>query len=134
MAQKTLRALGRPTAECSIVLTDDADIAALNRSYRRVAGPTDVLAFPMAEGAFARLAPECLGDVVISVETAVRQAEGGDLKTELALLLVHGILHLVGYDHGTPRERRRMWKRQAVLLTLCGVATPGGWASLSGAT
>lgn len=134
MAQKTLRALGRPTAECSIVLTDDADIAALNRIYRRVAGPTDVLAFPMTEGAFAQLAPECLGDVVISVETAARQAGGCDLKAELALLLVHGMLHLVGYDHGTPRERRRMWKRQEALLALCGIAAPDGWASPSRAT
>jgi probable rRNA maturation factor len=115
------------------VLTDDAAIADLNRQYRRVAGPTDVLAFPMTEGPFARLAPECLGDVVISAETAARQADGGDLGAELALLLVHGILHLVGYDHGTPGERRRMWKRQEALLAACGVVAPAGWASRSGA-
>src|SRR5512136_91949 len=109
----TLRALGRPTAECSVVLVDDAGIAALNRTYRGVVCPTDVLAFPMTEGPFAELTPDCLGDVVISAETAVRQARGGDLNAEFALLLVHGILHLAGYDHETLRQRQRMWKRQA---------------------
>ncbi|OGB92017.1 MAG: rRNA maturation RNase YbeY, partial [candidate division NC10 bacterium RBG_16_65_8] len=113
-----------------MVLVDDADIAALNRTYRGVAGPTDVLAFSMTEGPFAQVTPECLGDVVISAETAVRQARGGDLRAELGLLLVHGILHLVGYDHGTLRDRRRMWKRQASLLAACGIAPPAGWASL----
>ena len=113
-----------------MVLVDDAGIAALNRSYRGVSGPTDVLAFPMAEGPFANLATNCLGDVVISVETALRQARDGDLEAECALLLVHGILHLVGYDHGTPTERRRMWKRQADVLAACGVTIPARWADL----
>ena len=112
-----------------MVLVDDAGIAALNRTYRGVNGPTDVLAFPMAEGPFTDLAPDCLGDVVISAETALRQARGGDLRAECALLLVHGILHLLGYDHGTPRQRERMWKRQAAALAACGVAVPPGWAS-----
>ncbi len=112
-----------------MVLVDDADIATLNRTYRGMAGPTDVLAFPMTEGPLAEITPECLGDVVISVETAVRQARDGDLRAELALLLVHGMLHLVGYDHGTLRERRRMWKRQATLLAASGIAVPDGWAS-----
>ena len=112
-----------------MVLVDDAAIAALNRTYRGIGSPTDVLAFPMAEGPFAQLATDCLGDVVISVETAVRQARGGDLEAECALLLVHGILHLVGYDHGTVRERRRMWKRQADLLAACGMVVPEGWAN-----
>lgn len=133
MAQKTLRALGRPTADCSVVLVDDADIAVLNRTYRGVADSTDVLAFPMAEGPLAAITPDCLGDVVISVETAARQARGGDPGAELALLLVHGILHLVGYDHKALRDRRRMWKRQAEILAACGIATPEGWASVSSA-
>lgn len=111
-----------------MVLVDDDAIAALNRAYRGVAGPTDVLAFPMTEGRFGNLAPDCLGDVVISAETALRQARDGDLKAECALLLVHGILHLLGYDHGTPRQRDRMWKRQEAVLAACGVAVPGGWA------
>jgi probable rRNA maturation factor len=110
------------------MLVDDADIAALNRTYRGVAHPTDVLAFPMTEGRFATLAPDCLGDVVISVETALRQAQRHGLKAELALLLVHGILHLLGYDHGTLRDGRRMWKEQTAVLAACGVAVPVRWA------
>jgi probable rRNA maturation factor len=115
-----------------VVLLDDAGIAALNRTYRGVRGTTDVLAFPMLEGPFKRLSPECLGDVAISVETAARQARHGDLDAELALLLVHGILHLVGYDHGTIRDRQRMWKKQAALLSACNIQLPddgGGFPS-----
>ena len=111
-----------------MVLVDDAGIAALNRTYRGVLGPTDVLAFPMAEGPFKRLSPDCLGDVAISAETAHRQARHGDFDAELALLMVHGILHLVGYDHGTASDRRRMWKKQAALLAASGIRVPDGWA------
>ena len=103
-------------------------MARLNRTYREVAGPTDVLAFPMQEGRFARLAPACLGDVVISAETAARQA-GDGLQAELALLLTHGILHLAGYDHGTARDRARMWKKQRALLADAGFAVPRAWGN-----
>ncbi len=114
-----------------MVLVDDAAMSALNRAYRGVTGPTDVLAFPMTEGPFGSAwpssraqaeGPDLLGDVVISAETARRQARPvrGGLRAELALLLVHGILHLVGYDHGTPQERRRMWQKQRVILAGCG--------------
>jgi probable rRNA maturation factor len=95
-------------------------MAELNRRYRGLAQPTDVLAFPMAEGRFGRLSGDLLGDVVISVETAERQAGPGGLRAELALLLVHGILHLLGHDHGTPGERRAMWRKQATLLRSLG--------------
>jgi probable rRNA maturation factor len=114
-----------------VLVVDDAAMAELNQAYRGVAGPTDVLAFPQGEGRFAHLARlegGALGDVVISAETAARQAAAGRLRDELALLLVHGILHLLGYDHGTARERQRMWKRQAELLADCGLAEPEGWA------
>jgi rRNA maturation RNase YbeY len=119
-----------------VTLVTDRRMAALNRTYRGVAGPTDVLAFPLAEGRFARLARlggGFLGDVVISVETAARQARPGRLEDELALLLVHGVLHLVGYDHGTSRERARMWRKQAELLVACGLTPPEGWAALADA-
>jgi probable rRNA maturation factor len=111
-----------------VVLVDDAAMAALNRTYRKIHGPTDVLAFPMAEGPLAGLTPDCLGDVVISAETAARQARTGGLRAELALLLTHGILHLLGYDHVTIRECRRMWERQERILAACGIAVPPGWA------
>jgi probable rRNA maturation factor len=106
-----------------VVLVDDAAMSVLNRGYRGVDGPTDVLAFPMTEGRFRDLSPDLLGDVVISTETARRQtlAAGGELREELALLLVHGILHLVGYDHGTAANRRDMWRKQRLILTACGI-------------
>ena len=123
MGKRTLSGLGRPKAECSVLLVDDAVIASLNQTYRGVAGPTDVLAFPMSEGRFGSSWPDLLGDVVISAETARRQAggRGRDLRAELALLLVHGILHLVGYDHGSVKERRRMWRKQREILAACGI-------------
>jgi probable rRNA maturation factor len=98
-------------------------MASLNHDYRGVAGATDVLAFPMSEGQLGSLWPDLLGDVVISAETARRQAagRGRDLRAELALLLVHGILHLVGYDHGSVKERRRMWRKQRKILAACGI-------------
>lgn len=111
-------------------MVSDAAIRALNRDYRGVDAPTDVLAFPMREGRFGRLSPELLGDVVISAETAARQAGAGELRAELALLLVHGILHLVGYDHPTATARRRMWRKQRALLLAVGVEVPeGSWAA-----
>lgn len=106
-----------------MVLVDDAAMAALNRAYRGVAGPTDVLAFPMTEGRFGNMSPDLLGDVVISTETARQQARSarGGLRAELALLLIHGILHLVGYDHGAAVERRKMWREQRLILAACGL-------------
>ncbi len=106
-----------------MTVVDDATMATLNCTYRRAAGPTDVLAFPVAAGRFRRLSPDLLGDVVISAETAARQAREaqGGLRGELALLLVHGILHLVGYDHETLHERRRMWRMQRAILATCDI-------------
>ena len=111
-----------------MAVVDDATMAVLNHTYRGVSGPTDVLAFPMTEGRFGRLSPDLLGDVVISAETAERQARdaGRDLRDELAHLLVHGILHLVGYDHGTTQERQRMWRKQRAILTACDIDAAAG--------
>ena len=105
------------------MLVDDAAMEALNRTYRGVAQPTDVLAFPMTEGRFRFVSPDLLGDVVISTETARRQARaaGGELRAELALLLIHGMLHLVGYDHGGAAERRAMQRAEQLILTACGI-------------
>ena len=121
LGQKILTELKRPAADCSVVLVDDAAMAELNRAYRGVDGPTDVLAFPMAEGRFARLSADLLGDVAISAETAARQAGPHGVQSELALLLIHGILHLLGYDHGAPGERRAMWRKQRALLAALGL-------------
>jgi len=124
-----------PGAECSVLLVDDSAMAELNRTHRGVAGPTDVLAFPMAEGPFTSLSPGLLGDVVISVETAERQARSRkvELRGELAVLLIHGILHLAGFDHGTATERRRMWQKQRRLLEACAVPAGVGARAMGGA-
>lgn len=112
--ERMLRALGREEAELSILLTDDETICELNRDYRGKDRPTDVLAFAAqeAEGFVApiELPIELLGDVVISVDTARKQAKekGWTIASEIRFLLAHGLLHLLGYDHQTPDEERRM--------------------------
>ena len=87
--------------ELSLVFTDDPGIAVLNQDYLGRVGPTNVLAFPMGEGQFADLNPGLLGDVVVSVDTAWREAadNGLDPREHLARLLIHGILHIMGHDH-----------------------------------
>ena len=103
--------MGYPEAELSIVLVDDHRISELNEEYLGRSGPTNVISFPMLEGAFAEVNPHVLGDVVISVETVARQAgESGYTPEEmLDFYLIHGILHLVGYDHeGSPQDAALM--------------------------
>lgn len=107
--------------EVSILLTDDQNIRILNKQYRDIDESTDVLSFSQHEGAedFPCAEEEnLLGDIVISVETARRQAEQRDvgLDEELEMLLVHGLLHLLGYDHAQPQEAEAMFARQAELL------------------
>lgn len=101
--------------ETSVRLTDDATIHELNRDFRDKDKPTDVLAFAMREAEGAELHPEQLGDVVISVETAARQASGS-LFDELMMLYAHGLCHLLGYDHQTDEQDREMKLRMAALL------------------
>ncbi len=123
LAARALEAEGvaRP-AELSILLADDATVRELNRTYRGADAPTDVLSFSQAEGAaFARpdgAAPH-LGDVAISVDTARRQARqyGQTLQDEVAHLLVHGVLHLVGYDHDRPTDAQAMRMREDAILS-----------------
>ena len=105
--------------ELSIALIGDAEMHVLNRDYRGKDRPTDVLAFALREGEDAGIHPDVLGDVVISVDTAARQAAARDatLADEVRVLLAHGILHLLGYDHErSPVEARRMFGKQRALL------------------
>jgi probable rRNA maturation factor len=97
--------LGNSEAELSIVLVDDVRIAELNKAYLGREGPTNVIAFPMQEGDYADISPELLGDVVISTEkTAAEAAELGiSYQDRFDFLLIHGILHLMGYDHETSK-------------------------------
>jgi probable rRNA maturation factor len=113
-----LEALRLPDAELSILLCDDATIHTLNRQHRRKDKPTDVLAFALREGKSMPGASGLLGDVVISLDTAERQAEalGRSLWDEVTWLLAHGLLHLVGYDHRTVAEERRMNARADMLI------------------
>ena len=113
VAEKILKALNLPQAELSITLVNDKQIRELNRQYRKLDRPTDVLAFSMREGSFKELNPFLLGDVIISLETALRQANtlSHSFQQEFNHLLVHGMLHLLGYDHG----RTMSGKEQALL-------------------
>lgn len=98
---------------------DDLQIAAMNRKFLGREGPTNVIAFPMQEGRFSGLSPDLLGDVVISVDTAHREARDAELALEerLTQLLVHGLLHLHGYDHEhNAAEARRMAAKSRRLL------------------
>ncbi len=105
-----LRALDQAGAELSLHLADDAEIAALNARYRGVARPTDVLSFSLLEGESSAHRGALLGDVVIGVETAARQARRArrSLDAELLRLLIHGVLHLLGHDHLRAPEARAM--------------------------
>ena len=118
-ARRALRALGPARAELSLALVGDAAMAELNLRHRGKRGPTDVLSFSLLEGAHSEYRGALLGDVVIDVEQAARQARAGRrrLDDELAKLVIHGVLHLLGHDHeeaaGARRmraEERRLWQ------------------------
>ncbi len=96
--------------EISILLTDSERIHELNKVYRHKDRPTDVLAFAMREGDFGALAGGVLGDVIVSVEVARKQAaeRGVSVLDEVTMLTAHGLLHLLGWDHDTPAKDRRM--------------------------
>jgi len=106
--------------ELTVVITDDDRVRELNRRYRGVDSPTDVLAFGGAAEGFVEApgAIPYLGDVVISYPHVRAQAEeqGHSPDRELALLVIHGVLHLLGYDHTTPEEEAIMWARQEAIL------------------
>jgi probable rRNA maturation factor len=109
--------------EVSLRLTDDPAMRALNREYRGKDRPTDVLAFAMREAEDGALAPEVLGDIVISVDTASRQARRG-LFHELMFLSAHGLCHLLGYDHQTDEQETTMNRRMKALLDEAGRRGP----------
>ena len=100
-SKKVLFEMDLEEAELSLVICDDAFIHPLNRDYRGKDRSTDVLSFSQREGDFAFVGDLILGDVIISLETTIRQAQerGHSMEKELTILLVHGILHLLGYDH-----------------------------------
>jgi probable rRNA maturation factor len=115
-----------PDAALTVVLTSDEAVAALNEQYRGVDAPTDVLSFP-AEAPPVRVPgePPYLGDLVIAYPYAAAQASalGHALADSLALLVVHGTLHLLGYDHDRAADRAAMWDAQARALTALNIST-----------
>jgi probable rRNA maturation factor len=108
--------------EMTIVITGKAQLRSLNRAFREVDAPTDVLSFATDEQ--PRPDTIYLGDVVISYPAAREQARAGGhpLEAELQLLVVHGVLHLLGHDHDTEAEKNVMWKAQAAVLKKLGAA------------
>lgn len=120
-AQGILNALDCPEGELSVVIVDDVRIAELNASYLQHTGPTNVISFPMREGDHADIHPELLGDVVISMDTCTREAENADIAVGVRFnqLLIHGVLHLFGYDHvQSERDARVMEAKSKELLDL----------------
>jgi probable rRNA maturation factor len=110
---------GRDDLEVAVRFTTDAEIHELNRDYRGKDKPTDVLAFAQREGEGGHLHPEVLGDIVISIETARRQAKKRSpqgLLVEVRFLAAHGLCHLLGYDHNDDAEEATMNARMADLL------------------
>lgn len=122
-ARATLASVALEDVELSLLLTDDATVKALNWTYRGVDNPTDVLSFSQREGDKADDWESLLGDVIISVEQAERQAHeyGHSLNREIGFLTVHGVLHLVGWDHVLPDDESRMMAKTEEILTSVGL-------------
>jgi probable rRNA maturation factor len=119
--KKVLKDLACDDAELSILFTDDRHISQLNSHYLGRDGPTNVLAFPMTQGPSPDIESPMLGDVVVSVDTAIRESEnlGEPLAETICRLLIHGILHLLHYDHeGSSEKVERMEKEEARLFAL----------------
>ncbi len=113
---------GQPeTLDLTIVMSDDEEVRGLNDQFMGIDAPTDVLSFPSEE-----IDPESgeryLGDIILSIPRAREQASQGDhsIETEIQLLIVHGVLHLLGYDHADPAQKARMWSVQAAILKELG--------------
>ncbi len=116
----------RPGGEVSVLLTDDAGIRELNLSYRGQDRATDVLSFSQQEGDPMAGAPELLGDIVVSIERAAEQAAryGHSTAREVGFLSVHGLLHLLGYDHEDPDEEAVMMATAERILSRVGLVRP----------
>ena len=121
-AEKILSALGYPDSELSVAIVGDRTIRRINREFLGRDKPTNVISFAMQEGPFAAVNPLLLGDVVISADTCAREAEEGRIAfpARLHFLLLHGILHLTGYDHerSGEAEAKRMEAKERKIFAL----------------
>ena len=122
VARRILSVSGCPDAQLSILIVNDAQIREINRDYLGKDRPTNVISFAMQEGEGEGIQPDLLGDVVISAETAARDAAeaGTSFESELYFLLLHGVLHLLGYDHerGTAAEAEKMEAKERDVFAL----------------
>lgn|SRR5574341_290444 len=109
--------------DLTVVLSDDAQLHELNRAYLGVDAPTDVLSFPASE-TDPETGARYLGDILVSIPRAGEQARaaGHPLETEVQLLVIHGVLHLLGYDHAEPSEKSKMWNTQQEILESVGLS------------
>jgi len=126
-----LRLIGCAEKEISISFVDDEAIRLLNRQYLRLDKPTNVLSFSLEEGECGKINPGLLGDVVISVDTALRDAKQGGftLEEEILFLIIHGLLHLTGYEHvGTSRANALKMKKREKELFLALTASDAPFA------
>ena len=125
-ARTLLAAAGEPEGTLSLSLVGDAAIRRLNREHRGKDAATDVLSFPLGPLPAAAGPERLLGDVVISLDTAARQAAGygATLDAEVRRLLIHGVLHVLGHDHERPAERARMRAEERRLAATVGLPWP----------
>ncbi len=126
MTTKLLKTLDCKDKEISITFVDDAQIQVINRDYLGKDRPTNVISFSLQEGDFGGVNPAVLGDIIISAETALADAEKGrlTLDEELAFLIIHGLLHLLGYNHEgtTPQEAAKMRKKEKELFNFLALS------------
>ncbi|MCK4390625.1 MAG: rRNA maturation RNase YbeY [Desulfobacterales bacterium] len=126
-AKAILNALECPDGELSILIVDDMEMARLNKMYLSRSEPTNVIAFTMQEGPFQQINPNLLGDVVISLDTAESEAQDAGISVESRFdqLLIHGILHLFGFDHEkTSEQAKAMRIKEEELVELVRSAHP----------
>ena len=123
-ARVAIAAIGAPAAEIHVLVVDDRRIARLHHQWMQDPDPTDVLTFDLGSDPPRRL----VGDIVVSAETAKRLARtlGWRPRQELAYYMVHGLLHLAGFDDRTPGERRRMRKAERTVMVAVGLPAPPG--------
>ena len=126
IVRKALAAEGVARAEIGIMLLDDRRMAAVHQRWLGIPGPTDVITFDLSAAAGPGRGDALAGDIVLSTETARRMARtfGWTPRQELAYYLVHGLLHLTGYNDHTPADRRTMRARERAVMTACGLPRP----------
>ena len=126
LSEETAQPFGDPVCEVSVLLTDDAAMQILNRTWRKLDKPTNVLSFPTADLAPGDRPGLSLGDIVLARETVCRQAAelGKPLEHHVSHLMVHGFLHLLGYDHENAQNAELMERFEARILARLGLSNP----------